>query len=221
MILLIWGILICNSHPNAKNPRKRGKLFMKIIGLNGSPNKNGNTYFLLNEIGKIIKSEGVEFEIFNLNDALLRLNVPFCVACTSPCNQSCYNGSEFKEIADKMVAADGIIFGSPVYFGSMSGQLKCFFDKMRFYRAEKSFFRKPAAVVTVGASKYGGQETTTRAIHDSMLILGMQIINNGYTDSDCGHFGVNSQKPAENDQFAYAKLTALAKRMLLELQERF
>ena len=191
---------------------------MKIIGLNSSPNKNGNTFYLLDEIGKIIKEEGAEFEILNLHPALSKLKSPFCTVCSSPCNQSCYKNSEFHEIVEKSASADGIIFGTPVYFGSMSGQLKCFFDKMRFYRAKKVFFRKPAAVVTVGASKYGGQETTTRAVHDSMLILGLQIINNGHPDFDCGHFGVNAQNPPQKDDFANTKLVSLAKRILLEVK---
>jgi len=192
----------------------------KIVGINGSPNKNGNTYYLLDKIGEIIKNEGVEFEILNLNDALSGLKVPFCLVCSTPCNQACYKDSEFYEIVKKAIAADGVIFGTPVYFGSMTAQLKCFFDKMRYYRGEKSFFRKPAAVVTVGASKYGGQETTTRAVHDSMFILGMQVVNNGFSDYDCGHFGVNAQKPAENDEFANQKLISLAKRMLLEIKNQ-
>jgi len=191
---------------------------MKIIGLNGSPNKNGSTHFLLNKIGEIIKAERVDYEILNLNDSLLRLKVPFCLECSTPCNQSCYKNSEFHEIVEKAVSADGIIFGSPVYFGSMTAQLKCFFDKMRFYRGAKSFYRKPGGVVTVGASKYGGQESTTHAIHNSMMVLGMQVVNNGHIDFDAGHFGVNAQRPAENDEFAAIKLVSLAKRMLLEVK---
>ena len=191
----------------------------KIIAINGSPNKNGNTYYLLEKAGEIIRNDGVNFEILNLNDALSRLKTPFCLVCSSPCNQSCYKNSEFHEVVEKAAEADGIIFGSPVYFGSMTAQLKCFFDKMRFYRAQKTFFRKPGAVVTIGASKYGGEETTMRAIHDSMLVLGMQVINNGFPEFDCGHLGASTNNSDINDEITKRKITALAKRMILEIKE--
>jgi multimeric flavodoxin WrbA len=191
---------------------------MKIVAINGSPNLNGNTYYLLKKMGEIITEDGIEFEIIHLNPSLLSLKNPFCVACSNPCNKSCYKNTDFEILMDKATKADGIIFGSPVYFGSMSAQLKAFFDKSRSQRADKSFLSKPACAVTVGASKYGGQETTTRAIHDCAMVLGMNIINDGFLEFDCGHFGVNAQRPSEKDEFANTRLISAAKRMIEEIK---
>lgn len=58
----------------------------------------------------------------------------------------------------KIEEADAVIFGSPVYFGSMTAQLKAFFDKTRDVRGRRAWVGIPAAAVSVGASKYGGQE---------------------------------------------------------------
>jgi multimeric flavodoxin WrbA len=191
---------------------------MKIVAINGSPNLEGNTFYLLNKMGEIIKEAGIEFEILNLNKPLSGLKNPFCIACSTPCNKSCYKDTDFEKLMDTAASADGIIFGSPVYFGSMSAQLKAFFDKSRAQRGEKAFLGKPACAVTVGASKYGGQETTTRAIHDCCMVQGMSIINDGFSEFDCGHFGVNAHRPSQTDEFANARLISTAKRMIEEIK---
>ena len=74
----------------------------------------------------------------------------------------------------KSKRADFVVLGSPVYFGSMTGQMKCFFDKTRNARVIK-WLGKPMAAVTVGASKYGGQERTLEHIHSCVLVSGMTL----------------------------------------------
>lgn len=185
----------------------------KIVAVNGSPNPKGNTYYLLSELGKQIEKEGVSFEILNLQEALSSLGTPFCVCCSSPCNRSCYENTSFDALMKKCIEADGIIFGSPVYFGTMSAQLKCFFDKTRDARAKKAFVEKPACAVSVGATKYGGQQSTLRAIQDCCMVLGFSIVTDASTELGCGHFGLSAQKPAEEDSYAAARIPVLAKRM--------
>ena len=57
------------------------------------------------------------------------------------------------------------------------------------------------AAVTVGASKYGGQERTLEAIHSCALVLGMTVVGNSSELSN-GHFGISAQRPAESDEYA-------------------
>ena len=64
-----------------------------------------------------------------------------------------------------------MFFKVPGLFGSMTGQMKCFFDKTRDARANKKWLGKPMAAVTVGASKYGGQERTLGVILSGALVL--------------------------------------------------
>ena len=125
---------------------------MKILLLNGSPNKEGNTYYLLNEIKKEIEKENIETEIINVHDAVCDAKTPFCTVCSNPCVGACYKGTLLEEAYNKMEEADCIIVGSPVYFGTMSGQLKVFFDKTRRLRGINVFAGKPAGIVTVGDS---------------------------------------------------------------------
>jgi multimeric flavodoxin WrbA len=186
---------------------------MLLLGLNGSPNKNGNTKFLLNTVLQKAENLGMETAIIDIGDVIKTVKNPFCTVCSSPCSGECYKGTKLEEAFELMKKADGIVFGSPVYFGSITGQIKAFFDKTRRLRGEKALYNKIAAGVTTGASKYGGQETTMKALHDIMLVQGMIIVGSGYKDDDCGHHGVSSQKPSENDEFAIKRANMLAKRM--------
>lgn len=187
---------------------------MLLIGLNGSPNKDGNTKFLLKEIMNKAESLGAETEILDIGEILGSVKNKFCVVCSNPCTGECYKGTQLEEAFKLMGKADGIVLGSPVYFGTISAQLKAFFDKTRKLRGEKALYNKVAAGVTVGAAKYGGQETTLRALHDVMLVQGMIIIGDGFIDDDCGHHGVGAQKPSNSDDFAIKRAGIIAKRLV-------
>lgn len=187
---------------------------MLIVGLNGSPNKNGNTQFLLNKVLATLSANGSETKLLNVDELVKSAKHPFCSVCSSPCSGVCFKGSKLEEALDILKKADGVIFGSPTYFGTISAQLKAFFDKTRRLRSEKGLYNVVAAGVTVGSSKYGGQETTMRALHDIMLTHGMIIVGDGYIEKDCGHHGVSAQRPAASDEYALDRADLLARRML-------
>ncbi|MCX7708568.1 MAG: flavodoxin family protein [Clostridia bacterium] len=187
---------------------------MLIIGLNGSPNKNGNTKMLLNQVLEKASGLGSETRILEIDELLASSKHGFCKACSNPCSGVCYKGSKLEEAFELMKKADGLVFGSPVYFGSVSGQLKALFDKTRKLRVEKAFYNKVAAGVTVGTSRFGGQETTMKALHDIMLVHGMIIVADGFGEDDCGHHGVCAQRPADKDEFAIKRSEILAKRLV-------
>ena len=187
---------------------------MLLVGLNGSPDKDGNTGLLLRKIMKKAQELGAETAVLEVGEIMGNLAKPFCTACSSPCTGACFKGTKLEEALELLRKADGVIFGSPVYFGSVSGQLKAFFDKTRKSRTEKAFYNKVAAGVTVGASKYGGQETTMKALHDIMLVHGMIIVGDGFDGDDCGHHGVSAQRPAAGDDYADKRSGILAKRMI-------
>lgn len=184
---------------------------MYIVAINGSPDNNGNTAFLLNEIKKHCK--GADFEIINAGEVVSDAKIPFCINCTSPCQKVCYAGTKLDDAFDKVNKADFVIFASPVFFGSMTAQLKAFFDKTRAVRADKKWLGKPVAAVSVGASKYGGQERTIDHIQSCALVSGMKVVGNG-SEIAMGHFGISAHKPAENDEFALNQCKSLAKTIM-------
>lgn len=180
---------------------------MYILAVNGSPDKNGNTAFLLSKI--LENCKGAECEMISATEAVNDAKTVFCVCCTNPCDKRCYKGTKLEEAYKKIEKADFVIFGSPVYFGSMSAQLKAFFDKTRAIRGEKAWLGKPMAAVSVGASKFGGQERTVDHIQSCALVLGMKVVGNG-SMLGMGHFGVSAQRPAQSDENAVKQCESLA-----------
>lgn len=188
---------------------------MYVLALNGSHNNNGNTAFLLNEVLKHCAESGAETELVSVHEAVSDAKYPFCVNCAAPCPKQCYKGTKLEEAFEKVKKADFVLFGSPVYFGSMTGQLKCFFDKTRALRGEKEWLGKKCAVVTCGASKYGGQERTAEAVQSCAFVSGMTVIGNS-SDLGMGHFGLSAQRPANEDEYAIAQAKSLAARIIEE-----
>ena len=188
---------------------------MKAVLVNGSHKNDGNIAYLLNLISAELKNFGIEAEIFSAHEAVSECKTPFCVSCSSPCQRVCF-GEKLKALFEEMEKADAIVFGSPVYFGSMCAQLKCVFDKTRSLRGKNALLGKIGLAVSCGASKYGGQETTVRAIGDCMFVNGMTVIGPGSSQM-AGHQGVCAQQPASEDSFATDRAKSAARRIYEEL----
>ncbi|MGM0471611.1 MAG: flavodoxin family protein, partial [Bacillota bacterium] len=109
--------------------------------------------------------------------------------------------------------ADGILMGSPVYFGSVSGQLKAFWDLARACRSEQYLLDTVGGCLTVGASRYGGQETTLQTMRNMMLVQGMTIVGDGNSNTDAGHYGAASQQDAAEDEQAHQRAEILSRRV--------
>ncbi|QGP92562.1 NAD(P)H dehydrogenase [Neomoorella glycerini] len=186
---------------------------MLIVGINGSPKKEGNTAFLVREGLAAAAAAGAATALIHIAEALADQKIPYCTQCSSPCQGACSRNNRLGEAYDLLRRADGILIGSPVYFGSVSAQLKAFWDKSRILRKEKALYNVVGAGVTVGGSRFGGQETTLKALFDMMLIQGMMIVGDGFSEADCGHQGSCGQAPAHSDDFAVARVRLTGKRL--------
>jgi multimeric flavodoxin WrbA len=99
---------------------------MKVLGLSCSPRKEGNSMLLLNEALRGAKKEGAETELYSVADKDFK-PCEGCWACTK--NGICHIKDDMSELQEKMLAADGIIFGVPIYFYGMSAQAKTIIDR--------------------------------------------------------------------------------------------
>ena len=186
---------------------------MVFVVLNGSPNKDGNTAVLLKKACEVIESQGSEAVLLNVSEIINSVKTPFCVACTNPCTGRCYAGTKLEEAYKLLAVADGVIMGSPVYFCTVSGQMKAFWDKTRQLRGKKALLNTVGGAVAVGASRFGGQESTIKALHDIMLCHGMTVVGDGFHEADCGHHGGCAQRPADGDAEALKRVAILARRV--------
>ncbi len=100
---------------------------VKIIALNGSPHRSGNTSTLMGWVADGAAQAGASVEWIHLVD--YRIN--YCLGCNA-CLQKgvCPQQDDFLEIRSRLMAADGYIIGSPVYEGGPSAQLKTLFDRL-------------------------------------------------------------------------------------------
>ncbi len=180
----------------------------KIFLLNGSANERGNTYDMLQTLQSNLPGQATA-EIVHVASLLEDVDPPYCAHCSDPCAGDCYRGTELEDVYAEMRRADAIVAGSPVYFGTVSTQLKGFWDKTRRLRSESGLLYTVGAALSVGGGRFGGQETVLSAVHDMMLIHGMIIVGDSSPDG-IGHQGSCAARPASGDASAAQSLARLA-----------
>lgn len=147
---------------------------MKILMINGSPRKNGNTAIALKEMGQIFQMEGIETETVQIGNQ----NIRGCIACYS-CkkNGKCVFDDMVNEVAPKFQEADGLVIASPVYFGSANGTLVSFLDRL-FYSVPFDKTMKVGASVVV--ARRGGITATYDELNKYFTISGMPVASSQY-----------------------------------------
>lgn len=187
---------------------------MLIVAVNGSPRKDGNTAYLLKAALDEAASLGVRTAYIQASEIIKEAKIPFCAHCSTPCKGVCYEGTALAQTLDLLREADGVILGSPVYFATVSGQLKAFWDKTRRLRKDFALLDVVGGAVVTGGSRFGGQETTVRALHDMMMTQGMTIVGDGHLSGDPGHQGACAQKPAQDDPQVDKRVRLLVRRVV-------
>ena len=99
---------------------------MKVIGIVGSPRKNGNTNILVQQVLEGAEEAGAETRNFFLNE----MNYKGCQGCGyCKSHDKCKLEDDLTELFDELASADGVVFGSPIYFGQFTGQMRLFLDR--------------------------------------------------------------------------------------------
>ena len=187
---------------------------MLILAINGSPRKQGNTSVMLRAALEEVQKAGAEGVCLQVADLLAPMKAPYCQVCSNPCLGKCYADTPLAGVFELMRRADGLLIGSPVYFSTVSAQLKGFWDLTRILRKEKALLNVIGGALSVGGARYGGQETTLRAIHDMMLCQGMTVVGDGFLQDDAGHQGACAQQPITDDNDSLSRSRILARRVL-------
>jgi multimeric flavodoxin WrbA len=187
---------------------------MMVVGISGSPRKGGNTEFLLSEALAGAFERGFEVERLFCSE----LNVGFCKDCGSCAKgKPCPEEDDMPAVLAALERADGIIAASPVYFGSVTAQLKAVFDRTIPLRRQGMKLKdKVGCGITVGGARNGGQEKAMDAIHAWMHIHGMIVVG------DSSHFGGIAVRPASEDRIGRKTVLASANKLcdLLERTEK-
>ncbi len=147
---------------------------MKVLLVNGSPNKEGCTYTALKEVAGALEKEGIETEILHIGTK----PISGCLDC-GVCHRTghCAIDDLVNKVIDRLDEFDGLVLGSPVYYAGPSGQLLSFLDRL-FFTAKSRFAGKVGAAVV--SCRRAGSTASFDRLNKYFTISNMPIVSSQY-----------------------------------------
>ncbi len=169
-------------------------IFMKILLINGSPKREGNTFIALSEVAKTLEAEGIETEIIHVGHK----DIHGCIACAK-CTElgKCAFDDIVNEVNKKFETADGIVVGSPVYYASPAGTLISFLDRL-FYSA--SFDKSMKVGAAIAVARRGGTTATFDVLNKYFTVSNMPVVPSQYWNNVHGRLPGEAAQDAEGMQ---------------------
>ncbi len=166
----------------------------KVILLNGSAHQHGCTATALDEMVKVFHEEGVETEIIQVGTKPVR----GCISC-GKCEElgRCVFDDLVNELAPKFEEADGLVIGSPVYYGSPNGNLLSFLDRL-FYST--SFSKQMKVGAAVVSCRRGGNSASFDVLNKYFTISSMPVASSTYWNQVHGFTAEDVKKDLEGLQ---------------------
>ena len=166
----------------------------KVLVLNGSPRIHGCTARALDEVIRTLNAEDVETQLVQIG----KENVRGCMACNF-CgkNGRCVLNDKVNEIAPLFEQADGLLIGSPVYYGSPNGNLLSFLDRLFYSTGFDKRMKVGAAVVSC---RRGGNTASFDVLNKYFTISGMPIASSTYWNQVHGFSAADVEKDLEGLQ---------------------
>ena len=150
---------------------------MKVLLINGSARREGNTFVALSEVAKTLEQQGIEAEIVQIGTKAVR----GCIACNQcmihALGKCVFDDDICNVIVDKMASADALVVGSPVYYGQPNGSVLSLIQRM-FYAAGDKVRNKPAAAVSV--CRRGGATAAFQTLNMPFQMMNMPVVTSQY-----------------------------------------
>jgi len=151
---------------------------MKVIGISGSARKNGNTSLLIQAVFKELEQQGIDTELLELFDKEI-VPCKACFACKGKAACVMKNDA-FATCFDKLLAADGIILGSPVYSADVSAKLKAFLERAGVIIACHPHLLRHKIGACVAAVRRGGGLTAVDKMNHFLLNKEVFVVGSTY-----------------------------------------
>jgi multimeric flavodoxin WrbA len=170
---------------------------MKVVAINGSARKDGNTAILIRRVFSVLESEGIETELIQLAGEQIH-GCTACGICRKVQNKQCKIVNDNVNLyIEKMATADGIILGSPTYFSMMSSEMKALIDRAGFVaKGNGDLFKRKVGAAVVAVRRAGGIPTFD-AINHFFLISQMVVPGSSYWNVGIGLAKGDVEKDAE------------------------
>lgn len=153
---------------------------MKVIAFNGSPRKNGNTHRALRMVLEELEKEGIETELVEMGSEPVA-PCQACGTCRQRKDMRCrIEDDKVNEWVAKVAAADGVLIGSPVYYGTMSAQTKAFIDRVGYVCGANGEVLKRKVGAAVAVNRRAGALATFQEINNFFLIAQMIVVGSSY-----------------------------------------
>jgi multimeric flavodoxin WrbA len=188
---------------------------MRVLGISGSPRHGGNTDLLINTALGVLTEQGLETEFLSLADRTIQP----CLACggcmKSEVVQCLQDDPAFDGILEKFAAADGILIGSPVYFGSATPQTMSLLDRVGYVsrRHPQLLRRKVGAAIVV--ARRAGRTFTFAQLNYFFLISEMIVPGSSYWNVATGR----EKGEVEDDHEGMETVKTLARNMAWLMQK--
>jgi multimeric flavodoxin WrbA len=166
----------------------------KVLVLNGSPKARGCTATALQEVIDTLHEEGIETELIHVGKEAVR-GCMGCGYCSD--HDGCGIKDLVNEVAPKLEAADGLLIGSPVYYGSPNGNLLSFLDRLFFSTGFSKHMKVGAAVVSC---RRGGNSASFDVLNKYFTISGMPVASSTYWNQVHGFSAEDVKKDLEGLQ---------------------
>ena len=170
---------------------------MKVLLINGSAHKQGNTFLALSEVAQTLEKNGVETEIVQLGNKPVR----GCIACgqckMKQLNRCVFDDDVCNRIVEKLDEADALIVGSPVYYGQPNGAVLAVMQRV-FFSAGAKVQNKPAAAVTV--CRRGGATAAFQTLNMMFQMMNMPVVTSQYWNIAYGREPGQATQDAEGMQ---------------------
>ncbi|MCC5468432.1 flavodoxin family protein [Pelosinus baikalensis] len=182
---------------------------MKVIGINGSPRKDGNTDILIQTVFSELNRQGIDTEMISLSGKNIR-GCTACRACMKLKNKQCIMTDDFFNVClEKMIAADGIILGSPVYSAGITSQIKALIDRASIVLAANRGLLKYKVGASVIAVRRGGATSAFDTLNHFLHSKEMFLVGSTYWNMAYG----NSIGEVEQDQEGIANMKNIGENM--------
>jgi len=159
---------------------------MKVVAFNGSPRKKGNTSILINYVFKELEQEGIETELVQLAGKKIKGCIA-CYKCFENRDKRCsVKDDGLNECIEKMIGAEGIIFGSPTYFSNVTSEMKAMIDRAGLVSSANGFLFNKKVGAGVVAVRRAGSVTTFDALNHFFLYNQMIVPGSCYWNMSIG-----------------------------------
>jgi len=190
---------------------------MKVIAINGSPNKEGNTFHALNMVGNELKENGIEFEILHIGHKMIH-GCMGCGKCSINKDEKCViKTDDMNQWIQQIKDIDGIIIGSPVYYSGIPGTMKSFLDRLFYVSGSNGGLLRQKVGAAVVAVRRTGGSVTFDSLNHYLTYSEMIIATSNYWNVIHGRVAGEVNKDDEGKQI----MRVLGKNMawLLKMKE--